>query len=175
MSRPFETAPFTRPLAGEISLIWPRSFGVDCESQRALAPKVSHIGPAVPPVAEPTARLARIFRLEGLRFCSVCWLGVTIHSAESAAVNACGIGQLLTTTLTLLGSIEASFCQVRTPATQTSFDPMPSVLAPLTVPLTSTVVPRGMVMLVPTLAAVEVLRRTTVAVVFVERSTQMRL
>ena len=70
-------------------------------------------------MAEPTERLERIFRVDGLRFCSVCWLGVTSQSAESAAVNACGMGQDLTTTLTSLGSMDASFCQVRTPATQT--------------------------------------------------------
>ena len=52
---------------------------------------------------------------------------------------------------------------------------MPSVLAPLIAGLTSTVVPSGMLMLLPTLAPVDVFRRTTVAVDFVERSTQMRL
>ncbi len=49
----------------------------------------------------------------------LAWLGVTIHSAPSAAVNACGIGQVLTTTFAELGSMLASFCHVRTPATQT--------------------------------------------------------
>jgi hypothetical protein len=64
-------------------------------------------------------------------------LGVTIHRAESATVNARGMGHDLTTT--------------------------------------STVVPSGMLMALPTFAPLEVFRRTTVAVDFVERSTQMRL
>ena len=75
-----------------------------------------------------------IDRLDGLRFWIDAWLGVTIHSALAAAVNAAGIGQVLIVTLLVSGSIFASFCHVFTPAAQTYPDPMPSVLAPFCAP-----------------------------------------
>ena len=104
-------------------------------------------------MAALTGRLFWIARFDGERFWMSAWFGVTIHSALSAAVKAWGMGHVLTTTFALLGSMLASFCQVRTPAIHTLLDPTPSVLAPLGCPLPRlTVKPRLMVMVLPTFA-----------------------